>query len=163
MKKIGLIIASAVFVCFLASCDDDETDTEKPVIDLTIQDAFPLNGDTLYFGEAFTLKMRFSDNQELGSYSVDLHNNFNHHSHSTEVDEVALDPVKTPVNPYTLIQDYTLPSEITIYETALEIEIPDSNSDGVKYDDGDYHFMVSLTDHEGWSVNKGLSIKILHR
>lgn len=164
MKKLALIIASATFCCIMtSSCNDNETDTEKPVIDLTIQDAFPLNGDTLYFGESFTLKMRFSDNQELGTYNVDLHNNFDHHSHSTEVDEVILNPVKTPINPFTLIQDNTLPSGSTIFETSLEIELPDSNSDGVKYDDGDYHFMVSLTDHEGWSVNKGLSIKILHR
>ena len=31
------------------------------------------------------------------------------------------------------------------------------------YDEGDYHFFISLTDKEGWSAQKGLSVKMLHR
>ncbi len=40
------------------SCEKDENiDSQKPVIDLSIQDAFPVNCDTLYFGEPFILKV----------------------------------------------------------------------------------------------------------
>jgi len=141
---------------------DDDIDNQKPEIDLTIQDAFPVSCDTLYFGETFILKVKFTDNVQLGSYSIDIHNNFDHHSHSTEVTECNLDPIKEPVNPFTLIQDYDIPAGQKEYETNLSITVPSSNSTG-SFDEGDYHFFISLTDKSGWSAQKGLSIKILHR
>ena len=152
-------------ILFSACGEDDDIDTTKPEIDLSSDDAFPINGDTLYFGETFTLKLLFTDNVELGSvtaYSIDIHNNFDHHSHSTEVTEVSLDPVKDPVNPYVYIKSFDIPVGLSEYETDVEITLPAGDSDG-DYDDGDYHFFISLADSEGWSTQKGLSIKILHR
>ncbi|HDP55202.1 MAG TPA: DUF4625 domain-containing protein, partial [Bacteroidetes bacterium] len=134
----------------------------KPVIDLSIQDAFPVNCDTLYFGESFELKVLFTDNVELGSYSIDIHHNFDHHSHSTEVIECSLDPIKDPINPFLFIEDYNIPAGQTHYQTNTSISIPARNENGA-YDEGDYHFFISLTDKEGWSAQKGLSIKMLHR
>jgi len=161
--RINRIIA--VFILLLAlfsSCEkNDDIDKVKPEIDLTIQGAFPVNCDTLYFGETFTLKIQFTDNVELGSYSISLHNNFDHHSHSTEVEECNLDPVKDPVNPFTFIEDYNIPEGLTVYETNLPFSIPSDNNSG-QYDEGDYHLFISLTDKEGWSSQLGLSIKILH-
>jgi hypothetical protein len=104
----------------------------------------------------------FTDNAELGSYSIDIHNNFDHHSHSTEVTECSLDPIKDPVNPFLFIEDYNIPAGQSDYQTNMSISIPSSNGNGV-YDEGDYHFFISLTDKEGWSAQKGLSIKMLHR
>ncbi len=145
------------------SCEkSDDVDNEKPNIDLTLAEAFPINCDTLYFGETFELKVLFTDNVELGSYSIDIHNNLDHHSHSTEVTECNLDEIKSPVNAYTTINDYEIPIGVDEYETNLLISIPSGNDDGL-YDDGDYHFYISLTDKEGWSTQKGLSIKMLHR
>lgn len=145
----------------MASCTNEEIDNVKPVIDLSSQDAFPVNCDTLYFGESFELKILLTDNVELGSYSIDIHNNFDHHSHSTEVSECELDPVKDPVNPFTFIEDYDIPEGLMEFETENLISIPAGNNDGL-YDEGDYHFFISLTDKEGWSTQRGLSIKILH-
>ncbi|NBC83928.1 MAG: DUF4625 domain-containing protein [Bacteroidetes bacterium] len=147
----------------LNSCEkEDKIDNVKPVIDLSIQGAFPVNCDTLFFGESFELKVLFTDNAELGSYSIDIHNNFDHHSHSTEVTECSLDPIKDPVNPFLFIEDYNIPAGQSDYQTNMSISIPSSNGNGV-YDEGDYHFFISLTDKEGWSAQKGLSIKMLHR
>ncbi len=152
-----------MLLIFLSSCEKDkEIDQEKPTIDLSIQGAFPVNCDTIYFGEISTLKVLFTDNVELGSFSIDIHHNFDHHSHSTEVTECNLDPVKEPVNPYVFIQDYDIPEGLTEYETNLEINIL-STENSVLLDEGDYHFFISLTDKEGWSTQKGLSIKMLHR
>ena len=163
MKYLNLIIlVTALSAGLFISCGDEDPDQEKPVIDLTLEDAFPVNCDTLYFGDTFELKMRFSDNRELGSYSIDIHHNFDHHSHSTEVTECVLDSPKDPVNPFTLIEDYNIPEGLKEYETSQYITIPTGNNDGT-YDEGDYHFFISLTDKEGWSAQKGLSIKILHR
>lgn len=166
MKNTKLFFVLVSVLLFLGSCEkDEEIDTEKPVIDLSIQDAFPVNCDTLYFGETFEFKVLFADNAELGStsaYSIDIHNNFDHHSHSTEVTECELDPIKDPVNPYLFIESYDMPSGLSEYETNLSFSIPSGDENG-DYDDGDYHFYISLTDKEGWSTQAGLSIKILHR
>jgi hypothetical protein len=161
MKAIKILSFLLILLVIFNSCNKDEIDKEKPVIDLSIQGAFPVNCDTLYFGESFTVKMRFSDNVELGSFSIDIHQNFDHHSHSTEVTECTLDPVKTPVNPFVFIQDYDIPAGLSEYVTDVTISVP-SACCGL-YDEGDYHFFISMTDHEGWSTQKGLSVKILKR
>jgi len=163
MKKTGIIILSIFLLIAFNSCEKNEDiDNQKPAIDLYIQDAFPYNCDTLYFGETFYLKTLFTDNTQLGSYSIDIHNNFDHHSHSTEVTEPNLDPVKSPVNPFVFIEDYSIPNGLRKYETNLPITIPVANSTG-SFDEGDYHFFISLTDREGWRAEKGISIKILSR
>lgn len=160
--RIKNIIILATLI-FLFSCENNEDiDKEKPVINLAITDTFPVNCDTLYFGESFILKMRFIDNAALGSYSIDIHNNFDHHSHSTEVTECSFDPIKEPVNPFLFIEDYNIPASQSEYQTNMSISIPSGNGNGA-YDEGDYHFFISLTDKEGWSAQKGLSIKMLHR
>ena len=160
MNKVFFL--SLMMIFFVLSCSKSEIDTEKPVIGTDIADAFPLNCDTLYFGEVITVKYLLSDNEELGSMSIEIHHNFDHHSHSTEVGECNLDPKKIPVNTYLFIQDYSLDPGMKEIKTAINITIPDSNSNG-KFDDGDYHFTIRLTDREGWSTFKGFSIKMLHR
>lgn len=157
-KILLLIMAISIFAC----SENDDKDDQKPEIIMTGADVFPVNCDTLYFGEAFTFIIHFSDNQELGSYSISMHNNFDHHSHSTEVTECTLDPVKTPVNPLTFIEDYSIPEGTKEYDVNMSVEIPSGEGTEL-FDDGDYHFFISLTDDAGWSVQKGLSIKMLHR
>ena len=163
MSKKNILSILSILLLFVVACSDEsEVDTEKPVIDISFSGAFPTNCDTIYFGEPFVMKMKFSDNVELGAYTINIHNNFDHHSHSTEVTACNPDPDKDPVNPYVSIDDYSIPEGSKEYETNLTISIPES--DGVElYDDGDYHFFISLTDKEGWSTQMGLSIKILHR
>jgi hypothetical protein len=163
MKIFRIIIIPAFLLFFHSSCDKhDEIDTLKPVIDLSIRDVFPVNCDTIYFGESFELKMLFKDNVELGSFSVDIHHNFDHHSHSTEVTVCSFDPIKEPVNPFLFIDDYNIPTGLTEYETSVLISIPSGDGNEL-FDEGDYHFFISLTDREGWSAQKGLSIKMLYR
>jgi hypothetical protein len=160
MKKIILFFAFATVV--FASCSTEEIDDEKPEIDLTFSGAFPQNCDTLWLGETFSFKVLFKDNTELGSFSIEIHENFDHHAHSTEVTECDLDPVKTPVNPLFFIRDYEITTGLTEYETNLRISLPAENNEG-NFDEGDYHFFIRLTDKEGWSAQKGLSIKLLRR
>jgi hypothetical protein len=161
----NLIILSFLFSLFLAGiygCQKEEIDDQKPIIDLRDEDTFPLSCDTVYFGEPFTIQMSISDNKELGSFNISIHHNFDHHSHSTEVTACDLWPVKSPVNPFVLIQDYSIPSGTASYQINQILEIPLSNENGI-FDEGDYHFFISLTDKEGWSTQKGLSIKMLQR
>lgn len=154
---IALAIAWA-----LTACESVEKDSEKPIIDLTVAGAFPLNCDTLWFGEPFTFIAQLTDNVALGSFTIEIHHNFDHHSHSTEVTSCAFLPKKTAVNPYLYIQDFDIPAGIKSTRVELQLMIPGANQKGL-YDEGDYHFYIGLTDHEGWSTQRGLNIKIFHR
>ena len=153
---VGLI---ALLPFFSRGCGG-EIDDQKPVIDLSVEEAFPVNCDTIVLGQSFTFRMKFSDNAELGSYSIEIHHNFDHHAHSTEVEQCPLDPVKEPVFPLYYLQDFTIPEGTGEFLATQEILLPLAGSDG-DYDTGDYHFFVRLTDREGWSAQKGLSVKLI--
>ena len=163
MKTFKLFYIVIGLLLVLNSCGTDEdVDTTKPTIDLSIQDAFPINCDTIYYDEVFHFSALLSDNVELGSYSITIHNNFDHHSHTTEISECELDSVKVPVNLFSYIQDFSIPAGSDSYTTEDAITLASANDDG-DYDDGDYHFFISVTDAQGWSTQKGLSVKIMHR
>lgn len=162
MRNIKFIIVILSSILFLASCQKEDIDDQKPVINLDIRDAFPVNCDTLYLGDSFTFKALFTDNRELGSFSIEIHDNFDHHAHSTELVQCEFHPDKEAVNPFKFLKDYEIPAGMKQYETSIEINIPEENQDG-QFDQGDYHFFIRLTDREGWSAQKGLSIKILKK
>ena len=153
-KKIAALVLG--FLVFTAcSSDNDSVDTEYPVIDISASNTFPLQCSQMNRGQKITFRAAFSDNAALGSYSIDIHHNFDHHTHSTEVLDCETDPVKKPVKPMLYINSVTIPEGLKKYEAVQEITIPED------IDPGDYHFMIRLTDKEGWQTIKGLSIKIL--
>ncbi len=159
--KINLIrITNVIFLgFFLISCTNEDLDDEYPVIDALYEQTFPQNCDTIYRGESFQFQARFTDNKELGAYNIDIHNNFDHHSHSTEVSECTLDPEKTPTDDVFLFisDNLEIPEGLTSYVATYEIEVPEN------VDTGDYHFFLTLTDRRGWETRRGLSIKIVDR
>jgi hypothetical protein len=159
MKKIKLtasIVLLALGFCACSSDDNKQTiDTEKPAIDLTIAGAFPTSCATVTKGQTINFKALFTDNTSLGAYSINIHNNFDHHSHDTEVDACPLDAKKTPVNPWTKTFVFEIPANSQEYLAQQQIVVPND------IDPGDYHFMIQLTDAEGWATMKGISIKIV--
>ena len=157
--KITVLILAIAVVVYACKSDIDE---EKPVISIYFDGAFPINCDTIYIGDTNTIQLLFTDNKELGSYSINIHDNFDHHSHSTEVEECSLEEIKDPVNPFILQNDYTIPEGLTEYKATINLYLPNGDNEGA-YDEGDYHFFISLVDAEGWSSQMGLSIKILKR
>ena len=158
MKQQLKNIIIVILMVFSFSCvDDNEKDDEIPTIDMTAETAFPQNCSTVYRGENITFKATFIDNVELGAFSIEIHNNFDHHTHSTDITECEMDPIKTPINPLLFIEEYDIPEGQKSYEALVEVTIPDN------VDTGDYHFMVRLTDAAGWQALKGISIKIIDR
>lgn len=144
-----------LFLLIPTSCQDDaEIDTEYPEIDIAFDEAFPKQCSHLNKGQTFTFKARFTDNIQLGGFSLDIHHNFDHHTHSTEVNDCKMDPVKEPVEPFLFIKSYPIPDGLQGYTAEFQIEVPEG------IDSGDYHFMILLTDKEGWQTIKGLSIKV---
>ncbi len=148
-------IILAFIILVSGSCNKEERDDERPAIDMT--QGFPQNCDTVYRGETFMFRAVFTDNFELGAFSLDIHHNFDHHSHSTDLVECPFDPVKQAVNPMLFIRQYDIPAGLKYFEAEAEIAIPED------VDTGDYHFMVRLTDKTGWQTIRGISFKILER
>jgi hypothetical protein len=155
MKKLCFLIAffSALL---LGGCggDEDTKDMQKPVITMSDGEYFPQNCVSLKRGGSFTFMAKFSDNVELGNYNIEVHNNFDHHSHSTGSEECKMDAKKTPVNAWVFNQDYSIPAGLKEFEAGNEITVPAS------VDTGDYHFMVRLTDKAGWQQLTAVSVKI---
>nr|WP_319398306.1 DUF4625 domain-containing protein [uncultured Carboxylicivirga sp.] len=160
--SINVFVAVLLIISFYSCSEEKDIDTEKPTIDIDFDGAFPTSCDTLYIGEDSQIKLRFADNVELGSYSINIHNNFDHHSHSTELEECELEDIKTPTNPWEVTNTYSIPEGQKEYETDITFSVPSSNNNGT-IEEGDYHFFISLTDKTGWSTQKGLSIKLLYR
>jgi len=96
----------------------------------------------------------FKDDTELGSYNIEVHNNFDHHTHSTSSVECQMDEKKTPQNPWVYNQDFSIPEGQRTYTSRFDIPIP------ADIDTGDYHFMVRLTDRAGWQQLHAVAIKI---
>ncbi|MFW6203138.1 MAG: DUF4625 domain-containing protein [Marinilabilia sp.] len=152
--RVLLFLAMGANVFFFSSCGDDKDDI-YPVIYMSGENAFPLNCSVVRPGESFTFRAVFSDNRELGAYSIEIHHNFDHHTHSTDVVECEMEPEKEPDQPFQFIEEYEIPPGQKHYEAEVEISVPDT------VDRGDYHFMIRLTDASGWQTLKGISIKIM--
>ena len=176
MKKLLTIIASALIMSAITSCDNDDDktiDTEKPQINAPIDGASPANAATFYFGESIPVKLLLTDNEELGSFSVNIHNNFDHHSHSTEEEgEEHHDHVEGEEHhhhegedgdAFQFTQDYTIPAGSTQFLIDTKIALPVKSDDGDEYEGGDYHFMITVTDKAGFSIFKAFEIKILQK
>lgn len=158
MKKIKILaMLFAVALVFTACSSDDNTaiDDVKPVIDASFANAFPTSCSTVTRGGVINFKALFTDNVALGAYSINIHNNFDHHSHDTEVDSCPLDAQKIPVNPWSKTFTYTIPENNTEFLAEQEITVP------ADIDTGDYHFMIQLTDAQGWATMRGISIKVV--
>jgi len=154
MKNYLIVLLTSLV---LTSCGEDE----KPVIDLEYpeiiitENSFPIQCSVVERGSTLSFRALFTDNVELGGFSLDIHHNFDHHTHSTEVRACDEDSLKTAVNPFLLIQTYPIPIGLNEFAGLAEIEIPSD------IDPGDYHFLIRVTDKEGWQTLQGISIKII--
>ena len=154
MKKSFLSLILLCALCACSSSDDDEKDMTKPEI-LSLDTACPLECDTYHRGGKIAFSYVFTDNVELGKYNIEVHNNFDHHTHSTSAVECKMDAVKEPQKPWVYNKDFDIPSGQQRYESKMEIPIP------ADIDVGDYHFMIRLTDKTGWQQIKSVAIKIV--
>lgn len=160
MRRFYGYLLLALFIGVVSSCSKEAVDNEKPVISFGFDGAAPGPCDTARLGDTLLVRVRFTDNVELGSFRIDIHHNFDHHSHSTEAVNCRLDPKKPADNPYVFVGVYEIPPGRQSYEATVKIPLPQQNINGW-LQPGDYHFFISLTDATGWSSNKGFGIKLL--
>lgn len=158
--KTHIIVITILIALLSNSCEDnnDKKDNELPVIDMSGPDASPISCDTLFRGETFVFQATFTDQVELGSYSLDIHHNFDlHNPHTGEIGECPPEPEKEPLNPFVLQRSFSIPEGLQSFEATNEITVPDD------VDEGDYHFTVKLTDQNGWQATYAVSVKIKDR
>ena len=74
----------SLFVLALVSCTETEIDEEKPTITVNYAGGFPQTCEDLSRGQSYTIKAKVTDNLELASYSIEMHHNFDHHTHDDQ-------------------------------------------------------------------------------
>lgn len=140
--KTNSYIAVLLFISTLTffSCDNNDSDTTKPVIDLHE----PEEGQVLTIGEDVHFEMDLSDDVMLGSYKINIHNNFDGHGHgeSRAVATAASEAEEERVA-FTFDRAYDVSGHITKHEHHHDIVIPANAKPG------NYHLMVYCTDAAG--------------
>lgn len=133
MKTSTILSVAALAASIFVSCNKDNGDTTKPVINLIE----PEDGDELLIGgeHGIHFEMEVSDNEALASYKIDIHNNFDHHGHSKADDATVAFTFSRTYN------DIAGKKNATVHHH--DILIPANATPG------DYHLVVYCTDAAG--------------
>jgi len=129
-KNILFFVLSAIMCVSFSACDEEDADTTKPVITLDE----PEDGDSLRIGESVHFECDFSDDVALGSYLIEIHNNFDGHGHKTRADETV---------PFSIKKSYDLSNLRNTHVHHHDIVISDDATPGA------YHLVVYCTDAAG--------------
>ena len=152
-------IYSIMLLCALSACsgsdDEEQKDMQQPVISEQGITANPIDCQQYHRGDVIPFHYVMTDDQELGAYNIEIHNNFDHHTHSTTATECPMDAQKDPKNPWVYNRDFSIPSGQRTYDARHDIQIP------ADIDPGDFHFMIRLTDRAGWQQLHAVAIKIV--
>lgn len=139
------LLAMSAFVFF--SCDNDDSgDTTKPVIQLHE----PEEGQALEIGNehGVHLEMDLSDDVMLKSYKIEIHSNFDHHSHGGNSRAVGA------TTDFSFNKSYDISGQKTAHIHHHDIVIPADATPG------DYHLMVYCTDAAGNESYVARNIKL---
>lgn len=136
-----LLLATLIIVSTLSftSCDDEKSDTTPPVINLIS----PANGEQLEIGAGIHFDAEFSDDNMLGSYKVEMHNNFDGHGHGDAHNTVVRSSEDADTTPFAFQQSWDISDKRNATVHHYEIVIPTNATPG------NYHFMVYCTDAAG--------------
>ena len=153
-KDLFLLLLCALCACS-SSSDDRSKDMTMPEISGKGIIPTPENCQAFGLGDTIRFHYIFTDDRELGSFNIEIHNNFDHHTHSTSAVECVMEPAKQPVRPWVYNKDQRIPKGQRFHEALFDIVVPKD------VDPGDYHFMIRLTDQAGWQQLKSVSIKLV--
>ena len=168
-NTIVLLVITCVLTMGFSACEDKNKDTTPPVID----DAtfLPADCDIYYLGDTILVHFICSDDTELGNFNIEIHNNFDHHTHGTsgvDCDEEEGEEHhhgegeehehehETVEGAWAYNQDFAIARGLKTDTFDIEIPIP------LEVLDGDYHFMLRLTDRAGWQTIKAVPIHLIH-
>lgn len=149
MKAYPFLLAGLLCAC---GTDDSALDNTPPT--LLSEGTFPEPCAVLERGKTHTFVVKMEDNHALGSFNLDIHHNFDQHSHGSSAETCAEDAPKQAVKPYVLIYTQKIPEGNTAYTATVPVQIP------ADVDAGDYHLRIDVTDQTGWQSQKRMSIKL---
>ncbi|PKV50374.1 uncharacterized protein DUF4625 [Aquimarina sp. MAR_2010_214] len=158
MRLITKSISILLCGLFIVSCSSDDStgkDEEKPTININYGEGFPKACTQLVKGQTYIFKAKVTDNIALASYSLDIHNNFDHHTHDDQKPQCDLNPIKQAINPLIFLENYPIEDGLTIHEINISLTIPND------IDTGDYHCQYSVTDKTGWQSRTSVDIKVI--
>ncbi len=127
MKTYRILIMLFAGVLALASCKKDEKDDEAPVIGVSE----PVNNFSVNTGSEIHFEATFTDNEDLAQYKIDIHNDFDGHTHGKTSEA---DPWETVI-----IQNISGKT----HNATEHIDVPTDAAAG------DYHMIVSCVDASG--------------
>lgn len=160
-KKMKQKLSILMLLCALCACSssedstgDNPKDMTDPVISGEGITANPIDCQVYRRGELIPFNYVFTDNVELGAFNIEIHDNFDHHTHGTTSVDCELEPDKSPVAPWRYNRDFEIPQGSKSYTARIDIPIP------ADVDAGDYHFMVRLTDRSGRQTLHAVAIKL---
>lgn len=134
-KKILFFVLSAIMCASFSACDEDEADTTKPVITLDE----PEDGDSLRIGESVHFECDFSDDEALGSYLIEIHNNFDGHGHKISSSQTRGEDTEA----FYFKKSYDISNLRNTHVHHHDIVIPENATPGA------YHLIVYCTDAAG--------------
>lgn len=147
IKIFSIIALGAFFSLTSCSSDDNNVDTVRPNLNLVA----PAEGAVLVAGKDVHFDMEVSDNVMLGSYKIDIHNNFDNHNHPSSVSLKAADATVDFVFNRVWALDGQKNADIHHHE----IIIPANATPGK------YHFVVYLLDAAGNETKEARNITIV--
>lgn len=154
-KFLGLLI---VAIAFSSCIENKDTEEERPQIELIS----PKACEPIYFGETFEFSVKITDNTGMGNISLDIHNNFGQHNHGSH-SSCTYDSPKDAVNPYEESWIYELPTEKKEHVFKVSLDLPAMKDETTRYDEGDYHFHIYVTDNDGYQTFTSLDVKALYK
>ncbi len=154
MKQSIMLLLLCVLSACSSSDDEEARDMTYPEISDVGITANPTDCQVYHRGESIPFSYVFTDDNELGAYNIEIHHNFDHHTHSTSSVECPMEALKQPVHPWVFNQDYPIPSGQRTYKSRIDIPIPED------IDTGDYHFMIRVIDRAGWQQLRAMAVKI---
>ncbi|MBQ8020000.1 MAG: DUF4625 domain-containing protein [Paludibacteraceae bacterium] len=118
-----------------SACDEEDADTTKPVITLDE----PEDGDSLRIGESVHFECDFSDDEALGSYLIEIHNNFDGHGHKISSSQTRGEDTEA----FYFKKSYDISNLRNTHVHHHDIVIPENATPGA------YHLIVYCTDAAG--------------
>lgn len=148
MKKTAFVMGAICLTALslLSSCQKKMQDNERPVVNLIE----PEEGAKLKIGDdhGVHFEMELKDNVMLKSYKLEIHNNFDGHSHATKSlrhgDE----------KPFFFQKEYSLAGHREAKIHHHDIVIPDGVAEGK------YHLMVQVLDEAGNETTVARNIEL---
>lgn len=147
--NIFLPVFVAAFIFTSCSSDDDNVvDTQRPQISI----AEPHNQDEFAPGDEVHIEATFTDNVELSSYKIEIHDDFDDHTHAFLKDS-------HDSNPWSYENTFTITAGQTSFEAVHHIDIP-TEINGNPISEGRYHLGIFLTDAAGNQTESFVEIHI---